>query len=234
VSAFTKAEDKQLDVLIAHGLPLMCDSMVRALASPPYSFCASGVAGNATSLLQAVHNQPPDVAVIDSMLQDGTAGALSALREIARGFPKVRTVLVVDDSEQNLIVEAFRAGVAGVLHTQDSIQSAAECIRTVASGEMWAGKIELRALRDAISVTPRRGTHGECTGCADAVAVGCLSEGGLHASDNSIKMFPGKGDGTFAARLFFPANGGGQTPYQLALIDVNETVLQTSWCAMMR
>jgi DNA-binding NarL/FixJ family response regulator len=154
VSAFTKAEDKQLDVLIAHGLPLMCDSMVRALASPPYSFCASGVAGNATSLLQAVHNQPPDVAVIDSMLQDGTAGALSALREIARGFPKVRTVLVVDDSEQNLIVEAFRAGVAGVLHTQDSIQSAAECIRTVASGEMWAGKIELRALRDAISVTP--------------------------------------------------------------------------------
>ena len=41
------------------------------------------------------------------------------------------------------------------------------------------------------------------------------------ASDNSIKIFLGKGDGTFAAPLFFPANGASQTPYQLALVDVN-------------
>jgi DNA-binding NarL/FixJ family response regulator len=125
---------------------------VHALSASPYSFETIGVVGNADEQIDGLAAKDLTVALIDATTSSN-AGALSALRKVNDKCPNVRTVLIVDDHAEELIVEAFRAGVSGVLHSQDNLTRAVECIRTVASGELWAGKTELKALRAAISVT---------------------------------------------------------------------------------
>jgi len=144
---------KPVTILVAHHERLSCESLVQALSQPPHSFDAQGVVGTADRILEMMETNRPQVAIVNSSLEGGTSAALNSLREINRRFPETHTVLIADNQQEELIVEAFRAGVTGVLHTQDGLDSAVECVRTVASGDMWAGKTELRALRGAISLT---------------------------------------------------------------------------------
>lgn len=153
-SITSESHDSFPKVLVAEANRLRCESLQHALSQPPYSFVVSGAAGSAHDVVEAVERTPATVVLISASLSDGPTAGLIASREIRHRFPALRTVLIGDGHSPQSIIEAFRAGVSGIIHSDEGLETLAKCIRAVAAGEVWADSGELRALVDAVSATP--------------------------------------------------------------------------------
>lgn len=75
----------------------------------------------------------PDVVLMDVRMP--TVGGIEAVRQIAAARPDVRIVmLTVSDGEDDLF-EAVKAGAAGYLLKESSIEAVADAVRAVAAGQ---------------------------------------------------------------------------------------------------
>jgi DNA-binding NarL/FixJ family response regulator len=59
--------------------------------------------------------------------------------------------VLLDDDNEELLIDAFRARARGVFHRVDPIEQLVKCIERVRLGEIWAGQKELRAVFDAFA-----------------------------------------------------------------------------------
>ena len=93
-----------------------------------------------------------DVALIGATLADGPLSGLGALRQIREHFPEVKSVVLVDNPENNLIVDAFRAGARGVFcPSQSAFKLLCRCVTQVNAGQIWANSNELAEVMEAFS-----------------------------------------------------------------------------------
>jgi DNA-binding NarL/FixJ family response regulator len=98
----------------------------------------------------------PDVAVIGIDLQS-PRGGLAASRSLRLSYPNVRSIILADSLEPNVVVDAFRAGARGIFGRNDLLELLYKCIRCVHQGQVWAGSKELEALLEAlVDSTPPR------------------------------------------------------------------------------
>ena len=100
--------------LVVADANLMACGMVSAALKRHSQFEVAGYATSVDELLRLVESTAPEVALISSALQDGTFTGLSALAEIHNKHPEMRLILLIDRSEPEVVVEAFRAGARGV------------------------------------------------------------------------------------------------------------------------
>lgn len=108
------------------------------------------------SLMQAVQTLKPDIAVISSTLQDGPFSRRSSVADARSRTPQCPWILMLDQSEPQLVVAAFRAGAKGVFsRAQTDISLLAKCVRKVMEGEIWADNKQILYLLEAV------------TGCGD-------------------------------------------------------------------
>ncbi|HLK32162.1 MAG TPA: LuxR C-terminal-related transcriptional regulator, partial [Terriglobales bacterium] len=74
------------------------------------------------------------------------------LRQLRTDHPDVRTIILLDSPQRELVVEAFRAGAKGIFCRIDPIRALRKCIYRIHAGEIWASNREmeyvLQALRD--------------------------------------------------------------------------------------
>ena len=91
-----------------------------------------------------------DVALISATLADGPLSGFGALRRIRECRPDVRSVILHDGREQNLVVDAFRAGARGVFSlSQSTFMALCRCVQQVHAGQIWANSIELSEVLEA-------------------------------------------------------------------------------------
>ena len=109
-------------------------------------------ARTAQEVLDAVRSTKVDVALISASLAEGPLSGFAALRQICEFSPEVRSVILFDGHEQNLVVDAFLAGARGVFClSQSTFKLLRRCVEQVHSGQIWASCSELAEVVDALS-----------------------------------------------------------------------------------
>lgn len=116
------------------------------------------VVGSAVSgpgLLQAIEQNPCDVLLLNVHLQEGARSGLALLEQIRSRFPQLRTILLVDRSEPQLVIEAFRAGARGIFSRSISEPLILhKAISRVHEGQVWADSEQLTLVLEAFSGPP--------------------------------------------------------------------------------
>jgi DNA-binding NarL/FixJ family response regulator len=105
---------------------------------------------DARGIIAAVAKEKPAVVVISADLDDEKGKGFEIARELRTLHADARVVMLLDASERNQVVEAFRAGARGVFCRSESLVSLARCIQCVSDGQIWANSKELRYLLEAL------------------------------------------------------------------------------------
>jgi DNA-binding NarL/FixJ family response regulator len=116
------------------------------------------VVGSATTreeAISAVRNLQPDIAVISSRLQDGKFAGLLALRELHTLQTRPRVIMLLDDDQPKLVVEAFRNGADGIFCNRTAVATEVrKCIQCVYKGQIWANNTYLEHIVKALMQAP--------------------------------------------------------------------------------
>src|SRR5271167_2148245 len=92
-----------------------------------------------------------DVVVISSNLDEQPGRGFEILHELRSSAPGLRTVVLLDSSKRELIVDAFRAGARGIFSRQSSVEMLSKCVRTVQQGQIWANSHETSLAVEALA-----------------------------------------------------------------------------------
>jgi DNA-binding NarL/FixJ family response regulator len=117
---------------------------------PEFSVVASVV--DSGSLLDSLRSHQPDIALIGAHLQEGPLSGFASLPQLRAEFPALRWIMLLDRTDPELVVDAFRAGARGVFSRSDSdISLLGKCIRRVVEGQVWADSTQLHYVLEALS-----------------------------------------------------------------------------------
>ena len=92
-----------------------------------------------------------DVALISADLGDGHLMGLKALRELHLSHSATRVVILFDSWQNDLIVDAFRAGAKGVLCRAEPVDHLRKCLLSVRKGQIWASSGQLQLILEALA-----------------------------------------------------------------------------------
>lgn len=95
-----------------------------------------------------------DVLVISSNLDEQENKGLEVLRKVHASRPKLRSVILLDSSKAETILDAFRAGARGVFSRVESIKTLCKCIRCVHQGQIWASSQQMSYALEALASSP--------------------------------------------------------------------------------
>ena len=110
------------------------------------------------SLVEHVEAYRPDIALISVSLGEGATSGLDGLRELRTKQFDTLTIMLLDRSSPEQVVEAFRLGAKGIFYRNQSVDQLRRCIRVVLEGQIWANNEDWHfvfdALRTAVPVRP--------------------------------------------------------------------------------
>jgi DNA-binding NarL/FixJ family response regulator len=135
-------------VFVADTSPFHCQLLADSLERNHLR--VTGWALSSGEVIATVAKQRPDVAVISVRLQDGELAGLRALHEIHKTRSATRLVALLDRSEPQVVVEAFRSGASGVFSRTHISSDLRKCIRCVMLGHIWARHEEVKFLIEAL------------------------------------------------------------------------------------
>jgi DNA-binding NarL/FixJ family response regulator len=153
------AEDISIRVLVGDASRMasqLIAGQLRSSRSPrfetilPSSFASQTIADE-------IIKTRPDVALISGVLRDGSFAGYSVLRAIQPMNLATRPVLLLEDCEHDLVIDAFRSGARGVFSRAESSERLSRCICTVHKGQIWANTREMEyILGELVATRPLR------------------------------------------------------------------------------
>jgi DNA-binding NarL/FixJ family response regulator len=138
-------------IVLAHPSNLACETLSRGLSGCRGKFHVLGWAVDATEALKLVIDHHPDVALITAALQDGPEAGFKVLRELRISRHSTPVIVLVDSSEQHVVLHAFSAGAKGVLFKTDGFSVVCKCIRCVHAGQIWASSGQMQIIVEALA-----------------------------------------------------------------------------------
>ena len=114
-------------------------------------------AADARAALKAVARHKPDVILLDVNLP-GPSG-LDLLAEISRAYPDVRVLILSVHAEEELVVQALRAGAAGYLLKDAGPEELEQAIRRVAEGQTYVATTVSQHLVRYLNRTEQQATQ---------------------------------------------------------------------------
>jgi DNA-binding NarL/FixJ family response regulator len=139
-----------ISLLIAEHSRMGCQLMEAALQSYPHISVAASIVESA-EILEAFESARPDICVISSALKDGPNGGFRVARELHDNFRQAKSIMLIDSSERQLVIEAFRSGACGVFSRDDSFELLARCVEKVHEGQIWANSQQLKFAMEALA-----------------------------------------------------------------------------------
>jgi DNA-binding NarL/FixJ family response regulator len=128
-----------------------CQVLAVSLEKSHNHFVVVGRDTNSKEILKTVEENNPHIALVSANLRDGPQTGFAIVREIHRSFPKTRAIVLLEASEPELVVNAFRAGAKGIFCRAGSFEALCKCIRTVHKGQIWATSEELQSVMDVLT-----------------------------------------------------------------------------------
>ncbi len=127
-----------ISVLIADPDRMSAHLIADGLTRGRHDIVVVAVSNTSADTIRELEKSQPDVALINAHLEDGRLRGYHVLRYLQLLSPKTVAVMLIPDSERDLVVDAFRGGAKGVFCRLQSIKLLSKCIRTVHEGQIWA------------------------------------------------------------------------------------------------
>lgn len=153
--------------------------LVEALARDPQLHMIESPS-NGAALLQLLKRDKPQIVVLSAKIGEGEGGGFELIREIRTQSPTTRIVILLDASERQTVVEAFRAGAHGVFCRTEPFRLLSKCIQCVHQGQVWANSGELRFVLEALSkpaFANFQSHGGSLLSARETDVVRCVAEG---------------------------------------------------------
>jgi two-component system, NarL family, response regulator DegU len=144
------AGNEAIQVLVADSSPIQSQLLTRALQIRK-DFQVAAVALEASALQKFMESNHADVVLIaGNHLPD-----LSLLRWLRVSYPRVAPVLLAENDDRELVVNAFRAGAKGVfLFSETPFPMLCKCIQCVSRGQVWVNCQQMNYVLDALAEVP--------------------------------------------------------------------------------
>lgn len=138
-------------VLIADADRMSGHLIANGLARSRHDIEVVGVSNSSSETLRQIEETLPDIALINAHLDDGRLTGYNILQSVRALSPKTSAIMLIPDSERDLVVDAFRGGARGVFCRLQPIKMLSKCIRTVHEGQIWADTQNLVHLLDFLT-----------------------------------------------------------------------------------
>jgi DNA-binding NarL/FixJ family response regulator len=148
---FRTSELTMISVLVSDSNSLGCHLLADALGRVQPRMNVVGTATRHDELVEKTTGLRPSVVLLSSGLQDGPLSGFRALVQLRGAAPAAKKIMLLESSEPELLVAAFRGGASGVFFRMDSISQLAKCIESVSEGQIWASQAELRLVCEALA-----------------------------------------------------------------------------------
>jgi two-component system, NarL family, nitrate/nitrite response regulator NarL len=182
---------KRIRVVIAETTLLGSQLISGALKRCGNKFQVHALAGDSAEALRALQKYAPDVALISVGLNDGPMTGFNVIQEMRTSQIKTSLVVLVDASNDELVVRAFRAGARGIFCRGTPLKALSKCIRRVHEGQIWASGEHMDLLLQFVAnieprLTPKKGVMILLTPREQEVA--CLVAEGMNNRDIAAKL----------------------------------------------
>jgi len=144
-------QSDRISILLADSNVLGCRLLAQALEKHQ-GFVVVATAVTSAELLCALRESQPHVALIGANLQDGPLSGFASLPQLREAYPSLPWIMLLDRTDPELVVAAFRAGARGVFSRSDGdVGMLSKCISRVMEGQVWADSTQLHYLLEAFA-----------------------------------------------------------------------------------
>jgi two-component system nitrate/nitrite response regulator NarL len=126
-----------ISVLIADPDRMSAHLIAQGLTRGHTDIVVVAVSNTSAETIRELEKSQPDVALINAHLVDGRLRGYYVLQYLQLLSPNTAAIMLIPDSERDLVVDAFRGGAKGVFCRLHSIKLLSKCIRTVHGGQIW-------------------------------------------------------------------------------------------------
>ena len=153
------ADDISIRVLVGDASRMasqLVAGQLRSCRSPRFETILP-VSFASTAIADEIIRTRPDVALVSGVLQDSSFAGYAVLRTIQSLKLPTRPILLLENCEHDLVIDAFRSGARGVFSRAESSERLSKCVYTVHKGQIWAGTREMGyILEELVATRPRR------------------------------------------------------------------------------
>ena len=167
--AISLPENSQTIRILAADRTAMNSQLLADALARDNKFFVVESATSSSNVLSAIAKERPHVAVLSAQLDGDQQSGYELTKTLRADHPEIRVVLLLDASNREAVVKAFRAGARGVFSRTGSFEALAKCIRCVYQGQVWANRYELTFVLEELSET---GTFS----FPETIAMSCLSK----------------------------------------------------------
>jgi len=138
MSSLLQPLSASISVLIADADRMSAHLIADGLTRARNDIVVVAVSHSSDETIRELEKNQPDIALINAHLKDGRLRGYHVLQYLQMLCPKTVAIMLIPDSERDLVVDAFRGGARGVFCRLHSIKLLSKCIRTVHEGQIWA------------------------------------------------------------------------------------------------
>ncbi len=148
------ATSSTIGVLVADSNQMQCQLLVGALRRRP-EFRVTSCGVEMDIILNAIADFPVDVILMNADHPKLGGQDMANVRRLHLAHPHIAKVLVLDESNRDSVVNAFRSGVKGLFCFADyPFRLLCKCIQSVHQGQVWANSEQLQYLLETVTQVP--------------------------------------------------------------------------------
>ncbi len=138
MSQLSQPPNDRISVLIADADRMSAHLIAAGLTRGKSAIQIVAVANNSAEAVRELEKHHPNIALINTRLEDGPLAGYLVLQSLQVALPKTVAIMMIPVSERDLVIDAFRGGARGVFSRVQSIKALSKCIRRVRDGQIWA------------------------------------------------------------------------------------------------
>jgi len=137
-----------ISVLIADADRMSANLIADGLTRGRHDISVVALSNTSAAAIRELEKSQPDVALINAHLEDGPLTGYHVLQYLQLLSRRTAAIMLIPDTERDLVIDAFRGGARGVFCRLQSIKLLTKCIRTVHEGQIWANNENLAFVLD--------------------------------------------------------------------------------------
>lgn len=142
---------ESISVLIADADSMSAHLIADEIARGRHDISVVAVANTCAETIYELERKQPNVAVINAHLDDGPLAGYRVLQHLQVMSYRTIAIMMIPDSERELVVDAFRGGARGVFCRIQPVKMLSKCIRTVHDGQVWADSQDLHFVMEFLT-----------------------------------------------------------------------------------
>lgn len=153
MSAVQSGTPPYLRIVVVDSSPVTSQALSAFLEH--HGFRTDYAGPNANEALAVVTRAPIDIALVSRDLGKGGMAGCDLAAKLHSAAPSLRIILILDTSDQDSTIRAFRSGARGIFCRTDSLDVLVKCILRVHEGQIWASAQDLEHLISALEMPLR-------------------------------------------------------------------------------